>query len=87
MRRLLLGAGALFVVSVLASAGAAARFEAERVPPQWRADRWELSRDGEQAWEALRARCGDPGPAAWISFDTGDLQPTLRHGPQQALGL
>jgi hypothetical protein len=81
MRRLVLGAVALLGLSVLASAGAAARYEAERVPARWRADRWELSEAGERAWEALRARCGDPGPRAWISFAHGDLQPALVDGP------
>lgn len=84
MRRLLAGLGVAGAASSLGAWVAASRWETGNVPPRWRADRWEVSRDGEEAWGHTRHLCPDAGSDAWIRFDEGDLAPRLEGAPADA---
>ncbi|MFT5687011.1 MAG: hypothetical protein ACI8RZ_007968 [Myxococcota bacterium] len=53
------------------------------IPPQWRADRWELSRDGLRVREQTEALCGVLLPDTWIDFPDDALHPKLQNASSE----
>ena len=74
----------LVLLSLAASRYAASRWEDQNVPPRWRADRWEVSPGGEEAWEWMKRLCPPAGDEAWIRFEPGDPMPWLDGAPAEA---
>ena len=48
-----------------------------QVPPQFRADRWELSRDGQHARQRTEEQCGPLPSGCWIDMTEQDVQPII----------
>ena len=79
MLLVLSGMGCMGVVSTFLAPAISDR----NIPPQWRADRWELSRDGTRVRGQTEALCGVLPPDAWIDFPDDALNPKLENASSE----
>lgn len=53
------------------------------IPPHLRADRWELSRDGEMALRRTSEICGELPSGAWLDLPEDAAQPVILSAPEE----
>ncbi|MEO0605806.1 MAG: hypothetical protein AAF211_30520, partial [Myxococcota bacterium] len=81
--RWLVGIGVVWMAlaTCLAPIYVPANWTARNVPPHLRADRWELTPDGQRAHALFEERCGELAAGAWIDFPPDAWQPELKAAP------
>ena len=76
--------GWMFCVGILSPFVVSNITTQNQIPPQYRVDRWELSRDGQQALRRTEELCGPLPADGWIDMTEQDAQPAI-HGVSEAL--
>jgi len=71
-----------FTITILITIVGPAYWMERNIPPQWRADRWEATRDGLVVRRLTEQHCGRLKEGVWLDWSADLQRPILREAPQ-----